>query len=65
MMLGMVQGAGGLGFLNEATLALRIGDFIGRKNLDGDRAGELRVTSLEHDAHAALAELRFNGVAAE
>ena len=61
----MVQGAGGLGFLNEATLAVSIGNCVGRKNLDRDRARELCVTSFENDAHAALAQLRFDDIAAE
>ena len=59
-MFGMVQGAGGLGFLNEAPLALGIGDLVRGQHLDGDDAVEMRVAGLVDDAHAAFAELRFD-----
>ena len=61
----VVQGAGGLGFLDEAALAVGIGNLAGRKNLDGDGAPQLRVPGFEDDPHAALAQLRLNCVAAE
>lgn len=61
---GVVQRTGRFGFLNEAALAVRVGDLVRRKNLDGDRALELRISGFEDEAHAAFAQLRFDNVAA-
>ena len=55
--VGMIQGGGGLGFLDEAQLAVGVGDLVGRQNLDRDKAVQLRIAGLVDDAHTALAQL--------
>src|SRR5713101_2624732 len=49
----MVESRCCLGLLNEPPLSFRIGDFLGRENLDGDEPVQVRVPSLVHHAHAA------------
>ena len=61
----MIQGAGGLGLVDETLAAFAIGQLVRRQNLDGDGAVELRVEGLVDDAHPALAELGFNQVPVE
>ena len=63
--VGMVKGAGGLGFLDEAALAVGVGDAVGGEDLEGDQAVEPRVAGLVDDTHAALAQLLEDGVVAE
>ena len=58
--VGMVQGRGGLGFLDESPLALRIGHQFWRKHLDGNEAIQMRVARLVDDPHPAFAETREN-----
>ena len=53
----MVQRAGRLGLLDEAGLALRVGDLLGRQHLDGHEAVQVGVAGFIDDAHAAFAEL--------
>ncbi len=62
---GMIQGAGGLGLMDEALPVFAIGAFVGGQDLDGDGAVELRVEGLVDDPHPALAELGFNPIAVE
>ena len=55
--VGMVQSGGGPGFALEARQRLRVsGDFV-RQELQGDKAVQARVLSLEHHTHAACPEL--------
>ena len=61
----MVERARRLGLLNEALLALRIGDLVVRQHLDGDDTIEVCVAGLVDHTHPALAELRFDSVAIE
>ena len=53
----VLEGGGGLGFLLEAPAALRIGDAVGREELERDVAIEARVVGLEDNAHPAPTEL--------
>ena len=46
--VGMIQRGGRAGFLQEAPLALRIGDLIGRKNLDSDVAMQAGIARAIH-----------------
>ena len=52
----VVQRRGGLGFLNEAPFTLRIGDFIGRQNLDRDESAEACVAGLVDHPHPAFSQ---------
>ena len=61
----MVERRGGLGFLEEPLLGGVVLGQIRRQELDGHRALEAWVTSLIHDAHAALAKLADDGIRAE
>ena len=61
----VIEGAGGPGLLDEALLAVGIEEFLGRKDLDGDRAIEVGVACLVDDTHAALAKLLVDAVAVE
>jgi hypothetical protein len=54
-----------LGFLDEATLAVRICYLLGRKNLQGGKAVEVRVTGFVDHAHPAFAKLFCDLVMAE
>jgi hypothetical protein len=63
--VGMVEGAGRSGFLQESAIAFAVGDAVRRQDLDRHRARELGVARSEHDAHTAFAKLRFDDVAAE
>ncbi len=63
--VGVIQRAGGLGLLDEALLASRIGRFAGGQDFDRHGSVEVSVASLVDDAHAALPELRFNSVVVE
>jgi len=62
---GMVQGAGGLGLLDEPLPPKRIGHPVLRQDLDGDVAIELCVAGQVDNAHAAFAQLRLDPVAAQ
>ena len=53
----MIERGGGLGFLHEAALAFRVGDPLGRQDLDGDEAVQVGVTGFVDHAHPAFAEL--------
>jgi hypothetical protein len=55
--VGMLKGSGGLRLLDEAALALGIGDEVGRQNLESDLAVQLGVHGTVDDAHAAAAQL--------
>ena len=61
----VVERACRLGLLNEALLALRIGDLVVWQHLDGDDTIEARVAGSVDDTHPAFAELRFDPVAIE
>jgi hypothetical protein len=50
------------GFLDEAALALRIGNQLGREYFEGNLAVELQVDGTVHDTHAATADLRNDSV---
>src|SRR5262249_39935794 len=49
--VGMIEGGGGLGFLEEAALALRAGSGIGAQNFDGHWAVEVRIEGAIDHAH--------------
>jgi hypothetical protein len=53
----MVEGRRGLRFLNEAALSRRVGDFIVRQNLDGDKAIQAGVARFVDHTHPAFTEL--------
>ena len=55
--VGMVESRSRLGFQDEASLALGIGGFIGRQDLDRYDPVEVGVRRLVDDAHAAFADL--------
>jgi len=55
--VGMVERRGCLSFLNEAALALGIGDEVGGKDFEGDLPVELEIHSAVDNAHAAAADL--------
>jgi hypothetical protein len=57
---GMAQGRGGLGFLHEAPLSLRIRDCLSGQNLDGDASVKMSVMGPVDGAHTALTELFAN-----
>ena len=61
----VVERARRLRLLNEALLALRIGDLVMGEHLDRDGAIEMCVVCLVDDTHPALAELRFDPVSIE
>jgi hypothetical protein len=44
-----------LRFLDEPQLTVGVGHLVGRQNLDGDKAVQLRTAGLIDDAHTALA----------
>ena len=54
--VGVIQGGGGLGFLEEPLRGVVFGQVRGQE-LDGDGALEAWVSGLIDDAHAAAAEL--------
>ena len=60
--VGMAEGRGGLGLLDEALLPFGIGDLVWRQDLDGDETVEVGVDGLVDDAHAALADLCGNAI---
>ena len=60
---GVIQGRGGLGLLHETLLSIGIGDLVGRQDLEGHDAAQMRVASPVDDTHPALAQLRFDLVA--
>src|SRR4030042_1006999 len=53
----VAEGRGGLGLLDEAALALGVGDLVGRQDLDGDGPVEMGIDGLVDGTHAALADL--------
>ena len=58
--VGMIEGRGGFGFLDEAPLAIRIGDEFGWKHFDGNKAVQMLVACLVDNSHPSLAEKREN-----
>ena len=62
---GVTQGRGGLGFLDEASLALGIGHRLGAQDLEGHRPAQAGVPGAEEHAHAPLAQLAEDLVAGE
>ena len=63
--VGMVEGRGGLRFLDEAAAAIRVRQAVGGEHLDGDLAVQPRVAGAIDLAHAAGAEQVENLVGAE
>src|SRR6266550_5794936 len=61
----MVEGGGGLRFLNEAAHAIAVTGEIGRENLECNLAAELGIFSEINFAHSARADLRANFVMLE
>jgi hypothetical protein len=61
----VIQGRGSLGFLNEAPLAIGVGDSFCRQHLDGDVAVEMGVAGPLNDTHAAFAESLSDLIMAE
>ena len=61
----MVQGSGGLGFLDKTGLGLGVFGQLTRQKLEGDRPLELRVLGLVHDAHPAFPEFLEDSVVSD
>ena len=55
--VGMIEGRGGLGLLDEPALAFGVGDLLGRQDFQGNKAVEVRVAGLVDHSHPALAQL--------
>ena len=55
--VGVIQGRGRLGFLDEPSLALGVSDLLRRQDLEGNRTVEVGVAGLVDHSHPALAEL--------
>ncbi len=53
----VVEGGGGLGFLDEAMSGGRVGDSVGRQELQRDGPAESQVLGLEHHTHSSAADL--------
>ena len=53
----MVQGCGGLGFLDKTGLGLGVSGQLRRQKLEGDRPFELRILGLIDDAHPPFPDL--------
>ena len=58
--IGMVEGGGGARLLQEASLAVRIGDLVVREDFDRDSAVQPRVARTIHLAHPARAKEGLN-----
>ena len=52
----VIQRRGGLCFLHEALLSVRVGDAVSGQDLNGDDTIQARVAGLEHLAHTACAQ---------
>ena len=61
----VVEGRGGLCFLQEPLLGRLVAGQVRREELDGNLAFQTRVVGLPHLAHLALSEQGGDGVAAE
>src|SRR5205809_1040363 len=61
----MIQGRGRSGLLQEAALALGIGNALAGQRLDGDGAMEPRILSAEYHAHSSRADRSLNQVRAQ
>ena len=55
----------GAGLMEQAPTALRVGNQLGREDLQSDLTPELRVLRLPHNSHAALADLLEEAVVGE
>ncbi len=61
----MVEGRGGLRFLQKPLLGGLVAGQVRREELDGDLALQARVVGGVHDAHAAVAEFGTDRIRAE
>jgi hypothetical protein len=55
--IGMLESGRRLGLLNEPALPLRVGNQLGRQDLEGDLAVQIDVEGTVDDPHAATADL--------
>jgi hypothetical protein len=60
--MGVVEGGGGAGFAKKPLLGLGMEAELGREELQGDGAAELRVFRLEDNPHPAPAQLSIDPV---
>ena len=64
-MVGVIEGGGSLGLLQEAALRGLVAGQVRHEELDGDLALQARVLGRVDDAHAAVAEFDADCVRAE
>jgi hypothetical protein len=55
--VGMIQGRGRLSFLDKSSFAFGVSDLLRRKDLQGNRTGEVSIPGLVDHSHPALAQL--------